>query len=248
MTNKFKRKYTWKPDVPDKRDYLFSKIVAKLPTSVDLRSTCSRIEDQGNLGSCTANALAGAVEFLENKNRTTFFDASRLFIYYNERVLEGTVSYDSGAMLRDGIKTLNKQGFCTEPLWPYLISKFKLKPNNACYTDAAKRKISTYQRVVGLSAMKNCLASGYPFVFGFAVYDSFESDEVANTGTVPMPGPGESLLGGHAVLAVGYDDVAQRILVRNSWGTNWGTSGYFTLPYNYINDTNLADDMWMITK
>jgi C1A family cysteine protease len=124
--------YGWVPDVPDQRDYLLSaamRIPAKLPAKVDLRPLCSKVEDQGQLGSCTANALAGALEFLERKDEVAFEDVSRLFIYYNERAIEHTIASDSGAMIRDGIKTLAKQGVCAEKKWPYVISKFKVKPS-----------------------------------------------------------------------------------------------------------------------
>lgn len=240
--------YGWVPDLPDSRDYPFKAIrrVVKLPKSVDLRTICSTVEDQGSLGSCTANALAGALEFIENKHKVSFVDFSRLFIYYNERVIINTVKYDSGAMIRDGIKTLAKQGACTEKKWPYIISKFTLKPTPVCYKEALTRQITSYQRIETLSDMKACLAEGFPFVFGFTVYDSFESPQVAKSGTVNMPKPSESVVGGHAVLAVGYDDKTKRFIVRNSWGTDWGAEGYFTMPYAYLADRNLSDDLWTI--
>ena len=245
-----KREYGWIPDLPDQRDFLFSKISKPgvLPPSVDLRPTCSPVEDQGDLGSCTANALAGALEYLEGKDGVPYVDFSRMFIYYNERVIEGTVSQDSGAMIRDGIKSLAAQGVCSERLWPYNVGKFAVKPPAACYTEAAKHLINQYARIISLNDMKQCLSDGFPFVFGFTVYESFESQAVAKTGTVPMPKKQERALGGHAVLAVGYDDKTKRFIVRNSWGPNWGMKGYFTLPYDYLNNTNLADDMWTIRR
>jgi C1A family cysteine protease len=246
-----KHQFGWIPDRPDQRDLMFSAVykpIPKLPTSVDLQATFSAVEDQGSLGSCTANALVGALEFLENKDQVPFTDLSRLFIYYNERVIEHTVGSDSGAMLRDGIKTLAKQGVCSEKKWPYVISKFKSKPTKACYTDAAQHLITSYQRVRTLDDMRSCLAAGYPFVFGFTVYESFESSQVAKTGVVPMPAKGESVLGGHAVVAVGYNDSKKVFTVRNSWGTNWGQKGYFTIPYNYLTNSNLAGDMWTIRR
>ena len=243
------RGYGWVPDLPDQRDFLYRSIrVAPpvLPHQVDLRSLCSPVENQGNLGSCTANALAGALEFLELKNKKPLVDLSRLFIYYNERVLEHTVKTDSGAMLRDGIKTLAKRGVCREKNWPYVVSKFAVKPTAKCYKEALTHTITSYHRILTLDEMLECLAEGYPFVFGFTVYESFESSAVAQSGVVQMPQPGERVLGGHAVMAAGYDDAARRIIVRNSWGPDWGMGGYFTMPFDYISDRNLSDDFWTI--
>ncbi len=251
MTPRATSRYGWVPDLPDHRDILFGAVrpvPAVLPPGIDLRATCSPVEDQGALGSCTANALVGALEFLERKDGVPFKDLSRLFIYYNERVIEHTVNSDSGAMLRDGIKTLKKQGVCTEKLWPYVIAKFKAKPTAACYKEGADHQITSYQRILTLNEMLACLAEGFPFVFGFTVYESFESPDVAKTGVVPMPGPAEKVVGGHAVLAVGYDGGQQRFIVRNSWGTRWGQKGYFTMPYAYLEDRNLSDDLWTIRR
>jgi len=246
-----RRNYGWVPDIPDQRDYLLSavlRIPARLPVSVDLRPLCSKVEDQGNLGSCTANALAGALEFLERKDKVAFEDFSRLFIYYNERKIEHTVESDSGAMIRDGIKTLAKQGACSEKKWPYVAAKFTVKPSAACYKEALQHQITSYHRIITVDEMRACLVEGYPFVFGFSVYESFESQKVAKTGVVSMPKPGEQNLGGHAVLAVGYDDSKKRFIVRNSWGNKWGIKGYFTMPYRYLADRNLSDDFWTIRR
>ncbi len=239
----------WIPDLPDQRDYLYSAIreaPAKLPKSVDLSPLMSPVEDQGQLGSCTANAMAGALEFLELKAGEQLLDLSRLFIYYNERVIEHSVASDSGAMLRDGIKTVAAQGVCSERKWPYDIKRFTKKPSTACYSEAAKHRIASYYRILTLNEMRACLAEGFPFVFGFSVYSAFESANVARTGLLNLPVKGEKQLGGHAVCAVGYDDHAKRIIVRNSWGPKWGKHGYFTMPYDYIANSNLADDFWTI--
>jgi C1A family cysteine protease len=240
--------YGWIPDRPDHRDFLYSAIApkVKLPPKVDLRAEDSPIENQGRLGSCTANALAGHLQFLEMVHRDPYQNVSRLFIYYNERAVEGTISVDSGAMIRDGIKVLAKFGVCAESEWPYDISQFTRKPSTACYKDGLKRRISSYHRLQTLDEMLNCLAEGFPFVFGFTVYESFESLKVAQTGIAPMPKKSERAVGGHAVMAIGYDQKQKRFIVRNSWGVEWGQAGYFTLPYAYLE--TLADDFWTIRQ
>jgi len=175
------------------------------------------------------------------------FTPSRLFIYYNERVLEGTVDTDAGAMLRDGMKTANHDGAPPEEDWPYDISKFRSKPPAKVYKEAEEHQVLIYRRIIrSLTQMKACLAGGDPWVFGFSVYESFETPEVARTGEAPMPALAEGLLGGHAVMAVGYDDATSRFLVRNSWGTRWGMDGYFTMPYAYLTERNLSADFWTI--
>ena len=241
------RIYGWLPDLPDRRDWVFAARAPRpMPARADLREGCSPVEDQGKLGACTAQALAGALEFLEIRDGRVFEDRSRLFIYYNERVISHTVREDSGAMLRDGIKTLVHQGACGESLWPYDIRRFTAKPPAPCYRDGLDHQITGYRRIQDPDGMRSCLAAGFPFVFGFMVYESFESAAVARTGIVPMPGKSEKALGGHAVMAVGYDDAGKRFLVRNSWGAGWGMQGYFTLPYAYLASRDLSDDFWTI--
>ncbi len=204
------RRYGWIPDVPDHRDLLYAALVsvAKLPDKIDLRSHCPPVYDQGSLGSCTANAISGAIQFERRKQELKpDFVPSRLFIYYNERAMENSVSSDAGAQIRDGIKSIATQGDCPETEWPYDIAKFTSKPSAQCYRDAVKYLAVQYQRVPQiLNQMKGCLAAGFPFVFGFSVYSGFETEAVAETGELNMPGSKERLLGGHAVVAVGYDD------------------------------------------
>ena len=243
--------YGWQPDLPDHRDFLYTAsraTVKKMPSKVDLRKLCPPVYNQGELGSCTANAIGAAFEFEQMKqDKSKDFMPSRLFIYYNERVMEHTVNTDSGAEIRDGIKSVNKKSVCSEKMYPYDIKKFTTKPGTACYTEARKHQLLSYHRVQrSTEQMKACLAEGYPFVFGFTVYESFESSTVARTGKLNMPKKNEELLGGHAAMAVGYDDKTRRFTVRNSWGTDWGLKGYFTMPYQYLTEEDLSDDFWTI--
>lgn len=215
-------RYGWIPDLPDQRDYIYAApapVLAVLPKKVDLRPHCPPVLDQGILGSCTAHAIANAHRFDQIKQKATrVLIPSRLFIYYNERTMEGSIDSDSGAQIRDGIKSIAKQGVCPESQWPYDIAKFARKPPARAYRDALQHQALSYQRVMQtLPQMKGCLAAGYPFVFGFSVYQSFEAELVAKTGKVPMPKSEERSLGGHAVLAVGYDDAKQAMIVMNSW-------------------------------
>lgn len=246
------KRYGWIPDLPDRRDRIYEAPLARLgplPPRVDLRTTCPLVYNQGLLGSCTANAIAAALQFDQmRQQQSDIFVPSRLFIYYNERVMEGTVDEDAGAMIRDGIKSVAKLGAPHEALWPYVIAQFRARPSRPAYTDAELHQAVLYQRLIpARDQLKGCLADGYPFVFGFSVYESFETDTVATTGRVPMPKPTERLLGGHAVLAAGYDEKKRRFIVRNSWGQIWGMKGYFTMPYEFLLDPNLCDDFWRIT-
>jgi C1A family cysteine protease len=259
---KHNRKYHVKKQKKDIRDYSFTKLAAEktiptisLPQSVNNRYYCSYVEDQLDLGSCTANAWAGLLQYNRCKNGfggKLYRDVSRLFIYYNERVLEGTVNEDSGAELRSGAKTLIKDGTCNEGEWKYITSQFATKPSELCYSNAILNKIPSYYALNTLNDMKACLASGQCFVFGFLVFSSFETQRMADTGIMMMPNfRKEQLLGGHAVLAIGYDDVTQRVLCKNSWGKDWGIhednlGGYFWMPYSFISNTDLAWDFWTV--
>jgi C1A family cysteine protease len=242
--------YGWKPDFPDQRDFKFAApepILANLPTSVDLRGNCPPVYDQGQLGSCTANAIAGAFQFESMKQNDPAFTPSRLFIYYNERVIESSVNSDSGASLRDGMNSVSQQGVCDEVEWPYVISEFTQKPFQKCYQDALQNTISSYYSInQDIDQMRGCLANGYPFIYGFTAYESLESQQVAQTGVLNLPGDDESVVGGHAVVAVGYDDSQSRFIVRNSWGSDWGLNGYFTIPYDYLLNPDLSSDFWTI--
>jgi len=240
------QKYGWTPDLPDQRDFVYAAPTPyqqNIPSSVDLSKKCPPVYDQGQLGSCTANAIAAAIEFDQKKK----FVPSRLFIYYNERVIEGTVASDAGAQIRDGIKTVANQGVPPEKEWPYVIGAFNQKPPDKVYADAKADVVTLYQRLIpDLNTMQGCLASGFPFVFGFTVYESFEGAKVAKTGILSMPGANEKTVGGHAVMAVGYDDATREFLIRNSWGPDWGLKGYFKIPYSYLLSPKLASDFWTI--
>lgn len=212
------------------------------PASVDLRSKLPACYDQGSLGSCTANALVGAYQSIE----PSFF-GSRLFLYYNGRMMINSIHYDSGATLYDGVACLKAYGMCREIDYPYIVRLFAVKPPQKCYTDALIHRVVTATNITQSAAsMKASLNAGYPFVIGFAVFASFESGQVAATGMVPMPSRGERFLGGHAVLVVGYNDATQRWTVRNSWGNGWGDKGHFYVPYAYFLDPILSSDIWNI--
>ena len=248
MTFKTAR-YGWKPQHPDWRDHPAPMSVApsKLPASVDLRPKDSPIYDQGQLGSCTGNATAGAIQFGRRREGLPDFIPSRLFAYYNGRAIEGTVDQDAGAEIRDVVKAAAKLGDCPESEWPYDISQFATQPSSQCYADALHDRVLQYyalhQTAVGV---KTCLALGYPAIFGFSVYESFESEAVASTGIVPMPSASENIVGGHAVMAIGYDDTQHKFIVRNSWGKSWGASGYCFMDYDYLLNPGLASDWWML--
>jgi len=235
----------WRQDKPDNRDYKYSLTTPTTPNTIDLRPYCSPIENQGNLGSCTGQAIAGAIELL-NKRNGKHKDISRLFIYYYERLLLGTVNYDSGAYIRDGIKATNHYGASLESHWPYNIKKFRQEPIKEAKEDALNRKVTRYERIEDFNGCIDALSNGYPVIIGFHVYTSFMSTTVARTGNMPYPNTRrERLLGGHAVLLVGYDKTKKVFIARNSWGTAWGAKGYFYMPFDVIKP-NMSSDYWII--
>jgi C1A family cysteine protease len=236
----------WVSDKPDTRDYRYSITQKVSPNLVDLRPYCSPIENQGSLSSCTGQAIAGAIELLNKRNGKPT-DVSRLFIYYYERLLLGTVDYDSGAYIRDGIKATNHYGASLESLWPHDIRKFKHEPITEAKNDALNRKVTRYERVTSFDGCIDALNNGYPVIMGFHVYTSFMSASVARTGVMPYPNTRrEKLLGGHAVLLVGYDKRKKVFIARNSWGTLWGAKGYFYMPFNVVTNTSMSSDYWII--
>jgi C1A family cysteine protease len=239
-------KFHWVKDRFDKRDYKYELFNNSQKDYVDLREFCSPIEHQGNLGSCTGQAIAGAIELLNKRNNKPT-DVSRLFIYYYERLLLGTVNYDSGAYIRDGIKVCSHNGSPLEHFWPYIINRFKIKPNQKAINDALSRKITLYERVNDHEGCIDAINNGYPVIIGFYVYSSFISNIVARTGMMPYPNINrERFLGGHAVLLVGYNKKQNRYIVRNSWGQGWGDKGYFYMPFDVIANKKMSLDFWVI--
>jgi C1A family cysteine protease len=247
------RGFGWVPELPDVRDHHFSDgrrqlgLMAgpALPQRVDLREGPNggrlKVRDQGSLGSCTGFAICGMVNYLHPNELH-----SPLFTYYVEREMRGWIKEDSGAYIRDGIKSMRSHGAAPEKAWPYVIKRFKWKPTKAATAAAQLDLVGSYARLDSLLDMQTCLAQGFPFVFGFTVYNSFMHRDVARTGVAQMPLDGEAPIGGHAVMAVGYDQTTQRFLVQNSWGAGWGQRGFFTLPFRYVGDPDLTDDIWTV--
>jgi C1A family cysteine protease len=196
---------------------------------------------------CTGTAIAADCHYQMVRQGGVVWQPSPMFIYYNERLIEGTINQDCGAEIRDGMKAINRWGVCPESLHPFVIADFKKKPSRQAYAEAAKHRVVEYSRIAqSLTQLKACLASGDSFVFGFTVYDSFESDIVAATGNMTMPNSSETMLGGHAVCAVGFDDNRNVFIIRNSWGNSWGDNGYFYMPYDFITDSDFAADFWTV--
>ena len=245
------RNYGWRPDKPDFRDHVYraAKTARKpLPEKVDLRETgfLPPVYDQGQTGSCTAQSIAGAIQYGLKAQSKHVHIPSRLFIYYNERLMEGTTNVDAGAEIRDGIKSVAKEGAPDEKFWPWDPTALYGKPSDEAYAEAKKGIIKQYSRVpVQLYNIQSILSHNVPVVFGAMLYNSFETDAVASTGNVPMPVPTEGAVGGHAMLMVGYEH--GHFIVRNSWGEGWGDKGYCYIPYAYLTNPYLADDFWAIT-
>jgi len=214
---------------------------------VDFRNNFKNIYDQGSIGSCTANALGYVYNFIDDPS----FDPSRLFLYYNSRLLDNDndIKIDDGTTLTQGINVLKKYGVCSEKTWPYVTNKYGEKPNKNSYDEAVNYKIITSQYIIPtLNNLKGCLQSGYPFVCGILIFQSFMSSQTAKNGIVNMPVNKEKCLGGHAVTCIGYNDNTQRFIMLNSWGPSWGDKGIFYLPYNYLTNGKLSADFWKISK
>ena len=249
------RKYGWKKDPADKRDWQFKHVLkaleTTLPAVVDIRSQLSPVENQEDIGSCVANAVVGALEFLELKSMrgmarlwTRYKDLSRLFVYYNARQADGDVEEDNGTTIRTAVKTVAQFGVCPEKTWPYVTRNWPLRPLDQAYKQAKSYLIKDYHRASAGYEIKQALALDFPVPFGTTLFPAFE--DVGSDGKVPMPSG--SPIGGHAMLIVGYDTGKQVYIVRNSWGTEWGDKGYCYFPYAYIENPQLADDFWVIRK
>ena len=249
--------YGAKVDRPDHRDlkkvYQPSEIPRYHP-NVDLRKYVGHIYNQGELGSCTANALCAAYGLDLTKQSSYpsggyyYFNSSRLFLYYNTREYEGTTYSDAGASIRDTVKALNRQGVCKETDWPYIIRNYTTKPPPSCYRAAEGNNLCKYERLnQDINQLRACLKDNCPVAFCFNVYPSFNGFNNKYYGEMPMPGPYEQLDGRHAVIAVGYDDKKRRMIVLNSWGSGWGDKGYFYMPYDFITNSSECFDFWKIT-
>lgn len=236
----------WIPDLPDARDHKFSApvIPVVIPPTHNVAFQLPEIYDQGPLGSCTANASGAALAYTLTRQHLAPITPARLFIYYNTRMIERTVAYDAGATIRNSIKSLKLYGACPEGDYPYDVGKFRDRPLGSVYVEAKEHVITAYQRLErSLLLFKTALLSEIPIVIGFSVYESFYGPWLK---VAPIPAPKDSLVGGHAVLIVGYDDTKQAFLVRNSWGKTWKGDGYFYLPYVYITNPQLSQDFWTI--
>ena len=211
-------------------------------TSYSLASLMGPVYNQGNLGSCTANAIGALVRYHLNvqlnnlnPNSTSDFQPSRLFIYFMERNMEGTIDWDSGATLNDGLASLKKNGVCPEVDYPYIIANYKTRPSEKAVTDAIQHRFQDPVSIpVNVNDIKGYIEQGYPVVIGILVYSNFMTQEVAESGIMPMPTSTDTLVGGHAVCIIGFDDSKQSLLVRNSWGSAWGLQGNFWMPYAYV--------------
>ncbi len=252
-------RYGAKPDPPDERDYKVHFPAAKIPThgtKKALREFVPFVYNQGDLESCTANAVCAAYGMELKKEGKEYFEPSRLFVYYNTREIEGTTSENRGASIRNALKAMKNKGSCREkvpsPYWPYDKSKFAKKPQPECYAAATGNTVSKYERLTidgstDIHQIRACLDQCYPLVFGFKVFKQSFEDKARLTGIMGMPGPGDEHVGNHAVVAVGYNDGKKRVIVLNSWGPHWGDNGYFYMPYEFIaSPKRYCFDFWKI--
>jgi C1A family cysteine protease len=242
------RAFGWVRDAPDHRDFRYEPGTLRgLPSVCDLRPLCPPVRSQGSLNSCTAHAVAAAVQYDLRKQGLPALEPSRLFIYYNARVREHTVESNAGVPCRETLKCVKRLGACPETLWPYRVHRFTRRPPTRCYRGAPRCRVAGYHRLdPRLGPMRACLHEGYPFAAGIVVYSGLTGIRAQRSGVAELPQPGERRIGTHVVLVVGYRDRDARFIVRNSWGAAWGQRGYFTLPYEYLENEHLAGDFWTV--
>lgn len=239
--------YGCRRDTKDARDHMMKPMAIRIPAAVDLRSHCPAVMDQGQLGSCTAHGITGALRYEMIRGGASDVPLSRLQLYFDERAIEGTIASDAGAEIRDGIKSANKKGVGHETLWPYQIKKYRTRPPADVYTDAKKFKALSYQRVeVNANALRQAIAMGHTPVIGVTLYESFEK-AVGYTGMVTMPAKGEQVVGGHCMYVVGYGQRPGTFTVRNSWADDWGSNGDCFFPEAYLGSKLYGSDYWIIT-
>lgn len=212
---------------------------------IDLRENFSDVYDQGKIGSCTANALCSIFEY----DNTDGFKGSRLFLYYNERIFINETDKDDGAFIEDGISALKIYGLCNESEWAYKLENVLIKPSDKSYENAKNNFVIEAINIDNnLDIIKEWLNKNEPIAVGISIYSNFMSSTTSKTGMVSMPIKTDKFIGGHAVIICGYDDYQQLFILRNSWGNYWGDKGYFYLPYEYVLNTNLCNNMWIIIK
>jgi C1A family cysteine protease len=227
------KKYLLRADPEDFRDLPYEPKRNPLKKIVDLREWCDTVEQQGHLGSCTGNAVVGAYEMLQNFEKSYKLTLSRLFVYYNSRLIEGNTERDEGAYIRDAVKALKKYGVCAEVYWPYRIERFAMTPDEESYQDAQRRNIKNYYRLSSLEDILDALNNNWPVVFGMLVYPEFET--ITNEAPVlKMSDTDEEPIGAHAMFLVGYDLDRELVLARNSFGSNWGDGGHCWIPFDYV--------------
>ena len=227
---------------PDSRDLVYKSKNVKVPNSIDLRQYDSRIENQEDLGSCTANAITSCYEVMTKiLYPTKFVELSRLFVYYHSRLYYDEIDLDHGSYIRDGLKSVKNYGVCSEDLWPYNPDNFTQQPQPRCYLDATYRKITNYTILYTNDEIKEVLSGKRPVVLGMEIFFNFSNVE-KNNPIVSMPNYITYSLGMHAVLIMGYDDSTNMFLIKNSYGNNWGDNGYGYLPYDYV--SNYGFERW----
>ncbi len=247
----FKGGYKFAKPNPKAKAYSSKLKSDKLPPAVDLRPFMTKVEDQGQTNSCTANAVVGAYEYLFKRFKKQNYDISRMFVYYNARVKGGGDIADEGSVIQYAMECLKKAGACSEATWKFKKEIVNKKPHKESYSEGKKFLVDEIMSVpVKLKAWKKTLADGYPIVFGTTLYKSFDK-AAENGGVVPMPSPkeaGRKSHGGHAMLCVGYSDEDKMFIIRNSWGESWGEEGYCYIPYNYLMNEKWTGDCWIIKK